>query len=69
VAVFEFIPNENRISPPPAAAFSLVMLAATPAGDAYTFSEHQAMLKEADFVGAELHPLPPSPHKVVIAQK
>jgi 2-polyprenyl-3-methyl-5-hydroxy-6-metoxy-1,4-benzoquinol methylase len=69
VAVLEFIPDENRISPPPAAAFSLVMLAATPAGDAYTLSEHETMLKEAGFTGAELHALPPSPHQVVTAQK
>jgi 2-polyprenyl-3-methyl-5-hydroxy-6-metoxy-1,4-benzoquinol methylase len=69
VAVLEFVPDENRVSPAPAAAFSLTMLAVTPAGDVYTFSELAAMLKEASFTGMELHPLPPSPHKVVTAQK
>jgi ubiquinone/menaquinone biosynthesis C-methylase UbiE len=69
VALLEFVPDENRVSPPPAAAFSITMLAVTPAGDAYTFFELAAMLKEAGFTGAELHPLPPSPHKVVTAQK
>jgi ubiquinone/menaquinone biosynthesis C-methylase UbiE len=69
VAVLEFIPDENRVSPPQAAVFSLTMLAVTPAGDAYTFSEHEAMLKEAGFTDVKLHPLPPSPHKVVIAQR
>ncbi len=35
----EFVPNEDRISPPEAAAFSVMMLGSTPSGDAYTFSE------------------------------
>ena len=32
----EFVPNEDRISPPEAAGFSMMMLAGTPSGDAYT---------------------------------
>ncbi|HKB06459.1 MAG TPA: class I SAM-dependent methyltransferase, partial [Gemmataceae bacterium] len=36
VAVVEFVPDESRVSPPEAAAFSLTMLASTPSGDAYT---------------------------------
>jgi hypothetical protein len=34
----EFVPNEDRISPPEAAGFSMMMLAGTRSGDAYTFS-------------------------------
>ncbi|HTH51403.1 MAG TPA: class I SAM-dependent methyltransferase, partial [Pyrinomonadaceae bacterium] len=34
IATVEFIPNDDRISPPAAAMFAVVMLAATPAGDA-----------------------------------
>ncbi|HEV3201255.1 MAG TPA: class I SAM-dependent methyltransferase, partial [Bryobacteraceae bacterium] len=33
-AALEFVPNEDRVSPPMAAGFSLVMLATTPSGDA-----------------------------------
>jgi ubiquinone/menaquinone biosynthesis C-methylase UbiE len=33
----EFVPNEDRISPPEAAGFSMMMLGGTPSGDAYTF--------------------------------
>src|SRR5258706_15919533 len=32
----EFVPNEDRVSPPQAAAFSMIMLGSTPQGDAYT---------------------------------
>ena len=45
----EFIPNEDRITPPSNAAFALIMLASTPAGDAYTFSELESMFSEAGF--------------------
>ncbi|MGO4885967.1 MAG: hypothetical protein ACLP59_34865 [Bryobacteraceae bacterium] len=38
-ATLEFVPNEDRVSPPMAAAFSLSMLASTPAGDAYTLRD------------------------------
>ncbi|MCB1278891.1 methyltransferase [Prosthecobacter sp.] len=67
VVIVEFVPNEDRITPPPAASFSLVMLGTTPEGDAYTFAEYQAMLTSAGFQGAELHPLPPTAQSAVIA--
>ena len=67
VVIVEFVPNEDRITPPPAASFSLVMLGTTPEGDAYTFAEYQQMLKEAGFHSAELHPLPPTMQSAVIA--
>jgi SAM-dependent methyltransferase len=38
-AALEFVPNEDRVSPPIAAAFSLTMLASTTAGDTYAFHE------------------------------
>ena len=37
--ILEFVPNPDRVSPPMAAGFSLMMLATTPAGDAYTLAE------------------------------
>ncbi len=57
VVTLEFVPNPDRVSPPPAAAFSLTMLANTPAGDAYTFAEFQAMFSSAGFAAIEEHSL------------
>lgn len=65
----EFVPNEDRISPPDAAAFSVMMLGSTPAGDAYTFSELERMFANTGFARSELHPLPPSIQQVVISYK
>ena len=42
-ATLEFVPNEDRVSPPMAAGFSLTMLVTTAAGDAYTFRQLAAM--------------------------
>jgi 2-polyprenyl-3-methyl-5-hydroxy-6-metoxy-1,4-benzoquinol methylase len=67
-ATLEFVPNEDRISPPMPAAFSLTMLASTPAGDAYTFSELSAMYDEAGFGDVRAHPIPMSPHTIVMGQ-
>lgn len=65
----EFIPNEDRISPPMDAGFSLVMLAGTPSGDAYTFPELQQMFHNSGFAGAELHELAPGAWRVVAATR
>ncbi|HWQ03544.1 MAG TPA: class I SAM-dependent methyltransferase, partial [Candidatus Nitrosotenuis sp.] len=65
----EFVPNEDRISPPAAATFSLIMLASTPSGDAYTFSEYEKMFRHAGFSHSELHPLPPTFQQVVISTR
>jgi 2-polyprenyl-3-methyl-5-hydroxy-6-metoxy-1,4-benzoquinol methylase len=65
----EFVPNDDRISPPEAAAFSVMMLGSTPSGDAYTFSELEKMFANAGFKRSELHPLPPSIQQVVISYK
>jgi ubiquinone/menaquinone biosynthesis C-methylase UbiE len=65
----EFIPNEDRVSPPEAAMFSLVMLGSTPSGDAYTFSELERMFLNAGFSRSELHSLPPSLNQVLISHK
>jgi ubiquinone/menaquinone biosynthesis C-methylase UbiE len=69
VVLLEFVPNEERVSPPTAASFSLIMLASTPAGDAYTFKEFQQMLQNSGYRSSELHPLPPTFFSVVIATK
>lgn len=67
VVIVEFVPNEDRVSPPPVASFSLVMLGTTPEGDAYTFAEYQQMLAEAGFHSPEQHALPPTVESAVIA--
>ena len=69
VITLEFIPNEDRISPPGEALFALVMLAATPAGDAYTWSELKKMCEEAGFNQNEHVPMPPMPQHLVISTK
>src|SRR5207245_935840 len=60
----EFVPNEDRISPPAPATFSLIMLAGTPSGEAYTFPEFERMFKNAGFQRSEIHELPGLPEKV-----
>lgn len=65
----EFVPNEDRVSPPPSAMFSLVMLSSTPKGDAYTFSEFDEMFRSAGFSRNELHQLEPTPQQAIISYK
>src|SRR6185369_1621345 len=57
--VLEVVPNDDRVSPPMAAGFSMTMLAGTPAGDAYTYKQIDAMCKQAGFKGTTIHPLDP----------
>ena len=56
----EFVPNEDRVTPPDAAGFSMMMLTGTPSGDAYTFAELERMVANAGFSRSTLHPLPPT---------
>ncbi len=65
IAVLEFVPNEDRVSPPGSATFAMQMLGNTPQGDAYTFSELHAMLEAAGFTAATSHPLPSAETLVV----
>ena len=67
-ATLEFVPNEDRVSPPQSAAFAMTMLISTVAGDAYTLSELTAMYNEAGFGGVTAHPIPMSPHTVVMGR-
>ncbi len=65
----EFVPNEDRVSPPGPATFSLVMLASTARGDAYTFGEYDAMFRNAGFSRNESRPLQSSIEQVVISHR
>lgn len=67
-AALEFVPNEDRVSPPMAAGFSLTMLAGTESGDAYTFRELDSMYREAGFGDVAAHPIPNAPHTIVVGR-
>ena len=58
VAIVEFVPNPDRVTPPIAGRFSLTMLAGTPEGDAYTLVELTEMLDAAGFGKVQTHDLP-----------
>lgn len=69
VLTLEFVPDDNRVSPPSEAMFSLVMLAGTPAGDAYTFAELREMFENAGFSRSEHIPLAPLPQHLIVSTK
>ena len=64
----EFIPNEDRVSPPAPAAFSMIMLGTTRAGDSYTYSEYDKMFRNAGFTLNELR-RSPGPQSFIISKK
>ena len=68
-AILDFVPNEDRISPAVPAQFSLMMLATTPSGDAYTYPQYQTILRKAGFSRTELHPLHPTFFSAIVAHK
>jgi SAM-dependent methyltransferase len=68
-AIVEFVPNPDRVTPPGAAAFSMMMLATTPTGDAYTFAELESISKGAGFDRVELVPEPVGISNLVIAYR
>lgn len=68
-AIVDLVPEPDRVSPPTAAAFSMMMLATTPSGDAYTFAEYEAMCKSAGFARMELAAPPVGLDRLLIAHK
>ena len=70
VVTLEFVPNEDRVSPPMPATFALTMLTATVGGDAYTYNDLAQMHQRAGFTkGVQAHPVMMSPHTALIAKK
>ncbi len=69
LAIVEFVPNDDRVSPPAAAGFALTMLGSTPAGDAYTFAELAGMCESAGFSDCAIEPLEPTPQHAVLARR
>jgi ubiquinone/menaquinone biosynthesis C-methylase UbiE len=68
-AIVEFVPNQDRVTPPTAAAFSMMMLATTPSGDAYTFEDLERFSKSAGFARVELAPSQLGASSLVIAYR
>jgi 2-polyprenyl-3-methyl-5-hydroxy-6-metoxy-1,4-benzoquinol methylase len=65
----EFVPNDDRVSPPEAATFSMIMLGSTPHGDAYTFAEFERMFRNAGFTRSEHFRQPPMAESVIVSHK
>jgi ubiquinone/menaquinone biosynthesis C-methylase UbiE len=68
VVTVEFVPNEDRVSPPIPASFSMLMLGNTRGGDAYPYSEYDQMFRKAGFSRNELRP-GPGPQSFIISKK
>jgi len=68
IAIVEWVPNEDRVSPPVPAFFAMTMLLTTPSGTTYTGSELSAMLVEAKFAQPDIIPLLPTPMTLVLAR-
>jgi len=68
VATLDFVPNEDRVSPPRAASFNMMMLGMTPAGDSYPFSEYERMFRNAGFSSNELRPLQTGGHSLILSR-
>jgi 2-polyprenyl-3-methyl-5-hydroxy-6-metoxy-1,4-benzoquinol methylase len=68
-AIVELVPNPDRVTPSTAAAFSMIMLATTPSGDAYTFAGLESILKNAGFAKAELASEEIGLDRLIIAQR
>ena len=60
VAIVEWVPNEDRISPPVPALFTMTMLLTTPGGTTYTVLELAAILANAGFESPKVTPLLPT---------
>jgi SAM-dependent methyltransferase len=68
VAILDFVPDDDRVSPPLPASFVMNMLGGTPAGDVYPFGELERMLVAAGFRDATMHETP-TPQTVIVATK
>jgi 2-polyprenyl-3-methyl-5-hydroxy-6-metoxy-1,4-benzoquinol methylase len=69
VAVIEFVPNDDRVTPPDGALFAMRMLGTTPTGDAYTLAEIDGMLREAGFGPSEAQSLAPAHQQLIVAAR
>ncbi len=68
LATLEFIPNEDRVTPPSPASFALMMLGSTAHGDAYTFREYDRMFREAGFGESRQVDFGPAPQQLILTE-
>jgi SAM-dependent methyltransferase len=68
VVTVDFVPNDDRVTPPISAGFAIIMLAHTPAGDAYTFGELEQMFRGGGFTRNAVSELPGTPSRVIVSQ-
>ena len=67
--IIDYMPDEDRLSPPYAAMFALMMLGTTPGGDSRTVAEYEAALRQAGFSSWEAASLPPAEERILIARR
>ena len=67
IYTLEWVPDEDRISPPFAATFSMQMLRQTTGGDAYTAAEFERIFANADLQVDEVTLLQDLPATIIIA--
>jgi 2-polyprenyl-3-methyl-5-hydroxy-6-metoxy-1,4-benzoquinol methylase len=68
VATLDLVPNEDRVSPPRAASFSMMMLGMTPGGDSYTLTEYRKMFRNAGFSSTEMLPIERTGHCLLLSR-
>jgi hypothetical protein len=68
-ATLDFVPNDDRVSPPAGASFAMMMLGSTASGDAYTLAEYKNMFETAGFASSEAHTLTKSPGTLIVSRK
>jgi 2-polyprenyl-3-methyl-5-hydroxy-6-metoxy-1,4-benzoquinol methylase len=68
VVTVDFVPNEDRLGPPRAAAFSMEMLGTTVSGDAYTWAEYERMFRNGGFSSNELRATVPSGQSLIFSR-
>lgn len=69
VAIVEYLPHEDRVSPSAAAWFAVQMLAMTPEGDAYTLAEYTEFLTAAGFTEPAVYAVPGAARHVLVADR
>ncbi|HTB15773.1 MAG TPA: class I SAM-dependent methyltransferase [Bryobacteraceae bacterium] len=68
-ATLDFVPNDDRVTPPAAASFAMMMLGSTASGDAYTMAEYETMFGKAGFASSEMTRLEKSPGALIVSTK
>jgi len=63
----DFVPNDDRVSPPMAAGFAMMMLGTTAAGDAYTFTEYETMFRNSGYTSSARHSLNRAAQTVIVS--